>query len=185
MHRLFSLKSQRFAHQNDVDAIFKPLLSGDKVTAANPTGAMTAVGHAALQPHTHTGTQAIGITIQTLGVQRCGNGLHTANSGVDVRHNLVDAHDQNNLFRAIRNGGYAVGEAVHVVQFAILRDGVGRAQIHVRRSASCGHCRLFLGRQCGIITIVVDVSATSEQFGYAALIQCTRAARSNGATFGN
>ena len=58
MHRLFPLKSEGFAHQNNVNAVLHALLRRNKITATDAAGAVTTVGHTAFDPHADTGVPA-------------------------------------------------------------------------------------------------------------------------------
>ena len=147
--------------------------AGDQELAADGVGGLAV--------HAGAGLGAGGGEAEALGVGGSGHIARPLHGAVHIVADLVNAHDQNDLLRPVGDGGDPVGVAVDVHQHAVLGDGVGAGEEHVR----------VIGQQHGrplvLVGVPVDelVVALLQRVHQADLVNADAAAHGGGAALRN
>lgn len=84
---------------------------------------------------------------------------------LDSLCHLVQADDEDYLCRTPGDGSHAVAIAVDIDNDAILRDGIGAAQIVVGTEGAAIHRQSFFGRRSRVAVYHIEGGATLEAFG--------------------
>ena len=73
--------------------------------------------------------------MKTDGVAGGGLALDALDGLIYIADYLVDAGDDDDLPRAVADGGDAVGVAVHIIKLAVFGNGVGRSKKVIAKEA--------------------------------------------------
>ena len=133
-----ALVTQLLPYQHHPDAVCA-LVACDHILAAHPLFRGAAGGHAPLALGAAACVGAGGIGAQAHAVGRGCHILHPGNGLLQVADNLVHTGHHNHPLGAVNQGGHPVAVAVHVVQLALLGDGVGAGEEHVRGEGAAVH----------------------------------------------
>ena len=153
----------RFLNQNDLDAIGHPLKSLNRITAANTGGAV------AMFAFTGYGTRRF--AGKPFGIGRSGKGFKSHLCFVQIPHNFVGPHHQNDTGRAVGNGCHTVGVSVHVEDFAAFRDGIGGGEIAIRAERAAENSLDLLAGQTRFIAIPKLIWPAAQKVQDAAFVQ--------------
>ena len=141
---------------------------GGHIVAAHPLGAKATVaqgGILLIQTNAVAGSGARGLAMEPPGVAGSSNTLYPLYRLVKGIYDLVAPHDHNHLAGTKHNAGHPVRVAVHIIEYPVGGNGVGRSEIGVTAKGILVALAQRLALQSGPVDILII--PTGEQVDHA------------------